>query len=45
MSSKEEPQEENLTLPFIFWKNINFHLNRVDMHVIKMNKFLTKINI
>ncbi len=27
MSFKEEPQKEKLSLPFIFWKKINFHSN------------------
>ena len=45
MSFKEEPQKEKLSLPFIFWKKINFHFNRVDIHVTYVKKSLVKIDI
>ena len=44
MSFKEEPQKEKLSLPFFFWKKNNFHLNHVDIHVIYVKKFSTKID-
>ncbi len=39
MSFKEELHRKKLSLPFNFWKIINFPLNRVD---ILVKKFLTK---
>ncbi len=45
MSFKKEPQKLKLSLPLIFWQKINFYLNRVDIQVIYVKQFLTKIDI
>ncbi len=45
MSFKEEKQKEKLALLFIFCKKIHLHLNRVDIHVIYVKMFLTKMDI
>ena len=45
MSFKEEIRKKNIVSPFIFWKKINSYLNRVDIHVIYVKKFLTKMDI
>ena len=45
MTFKEELRRKNIVSPFIFWKKINSYLNRVDIHVIYVKKFLTKMDI
>ncbi len=45
MTFKEELRRKNMVSPFIFWKKINSYLNRVNIHVIYVKKFLTKMDI
>ncbi len=45
MSFKEELRRKKLSSPLIFLKKIIFYLNRIDIHVIYVKKFLTKVDV